>query len=103
VLEAVLPVHENRHRCGGGRPRQPERVCADGIFYVLRTSCQWKALDATGICPGSTAPNRFEEWVAAGVFLKLWQARVEQFDERQGIDQAWLSLAQRFSHGCQGG
>jgi putative transposase len=92
VLEPVLPVHENRHRFGGGRPRKPDRICADGIFYVLRTGCQWKALDETDICPGSTAHDRFQEWVAADVFLKLWQAGLEQFDELQGIDWEWLSL-----------
>lgn len=92
VLEPVLPVHVNTHRFGGGRPRVPDRECADGIFYVLRTGCQWKALDQTELCAGSTAHDRYQEWVEAGVFLKLWQAGVEQFDELQGIDWAWLSM-----------
>jgi hypothetical protein len=26
------------------------------------------------------------------VFLKLWQAGIEQFDELQGIEWAWLNL-----------
>jgi transposase len=69
-----------------------DRKCADGIFYVLRTGCQWKALDQTELCAGSTAHDRYQEWVEAGVFLKLWQAGVEQFDELQGIDWAWLSM-----------
>jgi transposase len=30
--------------------------------------------------------------VAAGVFLKLWQAGVEQFDDLKGIDWRWLSM-----------
>ena len=57
VLEPLIPEHVNTHRFGGGRPRVPDRTCANGIFYVLRTGCQWKALDATGICSGSTAPT----------------------------------------------
>lgn len=92
VLQPVLPVHVNTHRFGGGRPRVPDRECADGIFYVLRTGCQWKALDQTELCAGSTAHDRYQEWVEAGVFLKLWQAGVEQFDELKGIDWAWLSM-----------
>lgn len=92
VLEPLLPVHVNTHRFGGGRPRVPDRQCADGIFYVLRTGCQWKALDQTDLCAGSTAHDRFQEWVAAGVFLKLWQAGVVQFDELQGLDWEWLSM-----------
>src|SRR6266446_8238145 len=34
VLQPLLPVHVNRHRFGGGRPRVPDRDCADAIFYV---------------------------------------------------------------------
>ena len=82
----------NTHRFGGGRPRVPDRTCANGIFYVLRTGCQWKALDATGICSGSTAHLRFQEWVAAGVFLELWRVGLERYDELQGLDWSWLSM-----------
>ena len=66
VLAPLIPQYVNTHPLGGGRPRVPDRTCADGIFYVLRSGCQWKALDATGICSGSTAHLRFQEWVAAG-------------------------------------
>lgn len=92
VFQPLLPVHVNTHRFGGGRPRAPDQKCADGIFYVLRTGCQWKALDRTDLCPGSTAHDRYQEWVEAGVFLRLWQAGVERFDELKGIDWAWLSM-----------
>src|SRR5215212_2121196 len=91
-LEPVLPEHVNTHRFGGGRPRTADRPCADAIFYVLRTGGQWAALDATELCPRSTAHDRFQEWVEAGVFLKLWQRGVERFDELKGIDWAWLSM-----------
>lgn len=60
-LEPLLPPLVNTHRFGGGRPRVPNRQCMDGIFFVLRTGCQWKALDATKICSGSTAHARFQE------------------------------------------
>src|SRR6266699_3306323 len=92
VLEPLLPVHVNTHRFGGGRPRVPDRDCADAIFYVLRTGCQWQALDQTELCAHSTAHDRFQEWVPAGVFLKLWQAGIEQFDELCGLDWDWLSM-----------
>src|SRR5712691_6675566 len=91
-LQPLLPVHVNTHRFGGGRPRVPDRDCADAIFYVLRTGCQWQALDQTELCPHSTAHDRFQEWVQAGVFLKLWQAGLAQFDEIEGIDWKWLSM-----------
>jgi putative transposase len=92
VLHPLLPVSINTHRLGGGRPRVPDRICADAIFYVLRTGCQWQALDQTELCAHSTAHDRFQTWVEAGVFLKLWKAGVECFDELCGIEWDWLAL-----------
>ena len=83
VFQPLLSMHVNTHRFGGGRPRVSDRKCADAIFYVLRTGCQWKALDHTDLVPGSTAHNSFQEREQAGV---------ERFDELQGIDWAWLSM-----------
>jgi putative transposase len=92
ILQPLLPVHVNTHRFGGGRPRIPDRLCADAVFYVLRTGCQWQALDQTELCAHSTAHDRYQQWVNAGVFLRLWQAGVAQFDELKGLDWAWLSM-----------
>jgi len=69
-----------------------DRQCADALFYVLRTGCQWAALNQTDLCAKSTAHDRFAEWVTDGVFLRLWQAGIEQFDELEGIDWSWLSM-----------
>jgi transposase len=90
-IQLLLPPRVNTHRFGGGRPRVPDRACLDAIFFVLRTGCQWKALDATGICKGSTAHNRFQEWVRAGVFYELWKAGLLEYDALVGIDWEWLS------------
>src|SRR5258708_7073304 len=68
VLQPLLPVHVNTHRFGGGRPRVSDRRCADAIFYVLRTGCHWQALDQTKLCAHSTAHDRFQAWIEAGVF-----------------------------------
>ncbi len=51
-----------------------------------------EALKQTDLCAKSTAHDRFQEWVDAGVFLKLWQTGLERFDELQGIDWTWLSM-----------
>lgn len=91
-IEPLLPERANTHRFGGGRPRASDRACMDGIFFVLRTGCQWKALSATGICPSSTAHDRFQEWVEAGVFLRLWEAGLVEYDQLKGLDWAWLSM-----------
>ena len=92
LMEPLVPVHVNTHPFGGGRPRRPDRECADAIFFVLRTGGQWKALDATRFVPGSTAHDRFQEWVAAGVFLRFWEAGLLEYDFFKGIDWKWLSM-----------
>ena len=69
MLEPLIPEHVNTHRFGGGRPRVPDRTCANGTS----TCCHRLPveMDATGICSGSTAHLRFQQWVAAGVFLEF--------------------------------
>lgn len=91
-IEPLLPKHKNTHRFGGGRPRKDDRVCMDAIFFVLRTGCQWRALDATAICPGSTAHDRFQAWEKAGVFRKLWEVGLAEYDELKGLDWSWQSM-----------
>ncbi len=88
----LLPRHKNTHRYGGGRPRRSDRDAMDAILFVARTGCQWNALNATGICSSSTAHRRFQAWVAAGVFAKLWRSGLEVYDELKGLDWTWLSM-----------
>ncbi len=88
----LIPPRVNTHKFGGGRPPIPDRDCLDAIFFRLRTGCQWKALSATGICPGSTAHDRFQRWVKQGVFLKFWEAGLLEYDGLKGLDWSWLSV-----------
>lgn len=88
----LIPPRINTHKFGGGRPPAADRDCLDAIFFRLRTGCQWKALDATGICPGSTAHDRFQRWVGEGVFLSFWQAGLLEYDGLKGLDWSWLSM-----------
>ena len=52
----------------------------DGIFFVLRTGCQWAALGASGICKKSSAHRRFMEWTEAGVFATFWRQGLLAYD-----------------------
>ena len=64
----------------------------DAIFFVLRTGCQWNALNATGICSSSSAHRRFQEWVGSGVFEAFWREGLLAYDAFAGIDWSWLCL-----------
>lgn len=91
-VEPLLPVHQNRDPLGRGRPRRSDRDAFDGILFVLRTGCQWNALNATSICSSSTAHRRFQEWSETGVFLRLWQSGLEVYDELKGLKWDWQSM-----------
>ena len=41
-LEPLLPKYKRSPK--GGKPRLPLRNVANGIFFVLVTGCQWKAM-----------------------------------------------------------
>lgn len=90
-LEPLLPTPKP-HPLGCHNPRVPDRHAMDGIFFLLRTGCQWGALSATGICSKSSAHRRFQEWVEAGVFLRLWTVGLEEYDALKGIDWLWLAM-----------
>ena len=74
-----------------GRPAVPFRKVLDGILYVLRTGCQWKAVPKE-FGSGSTCHRRFQEWERLGVFEKLWQILVSRYDELRGIQWQFQSL-----------
>ena len=74
-----------------GRPVVPFRTVLDGILYVLRTGCQWKAVPKE-FGSGSTCHKRFQEWVKAGVFQKAWKLLLRRYDELRGIQWTWQSV-----------
>ena len=91
-IEPLLPVVHDAEWFMGGRPRVSDRAAMNAIFFVLRTGCQWKALDATGICSSSVAHDRFQTWRKAGVFKAFWRKELQRYDEAKGIKWKWLSM-----------
>ena len=85
-----------------GRPRMDDRQAMTAIFYVLRTGIQWKALPRS-LGAASTVHDRFQAWEAARVFRRLWQARLEAYDETRGIDWSWQALDEAMTKAPLGG
>ena len=67
-VEPLLPRYRRSRK--GGRPRLELRRVLDGIFYVLRTGCQWKAAPPE-FGSGSSLHRYFQAWVKRGVFEDL--------------------------------
>lgn len=88
-IEGFLPKYRKSRR--GGRPRLDLRKVMDGIFYVLRTGCQWKAAPRE-FGSGSSLHRYFQEFVGRGVFRKLWKYLLRRYDELRGIQWKWQSL-----------
>lgn len=88
-IEPLLPKYP--HSKKGGRPRSNQRSVVDGIFYILRTGCQWKALPSQFGSP-STVHRYFQEWVGRRVFRRFWKVCLREYDRRKGIAWRWQSM-----------
>ena len=101
-IQPLLPPRKS-HPLGCHRPRVDDRRAMDAMFFVLRTGCQWNALQDTGLCSSSSAHRRFQEWAAAGVFLAFWEQGLAVYAALQGIDWAWLAMDGAMTKAPRGG
>ncbi len=92
VPPRVRPAEKTYVRkAGGGRKPKDARLVFEGIVYVLRTGCQWKALpDRFG--SASAIHTYFLLWEKAGFFERLWKAGLAKYDDLQGIAWRWQSI-----------
>ncbi|CAK6618549.1 Tnp-DDE-dom domain-containing protein [Providencia stuartii] len=91
-MAPLIPEQKTNHPLGTHRKRVDNRAAMDAIFFVLRTGCQWNALNATGICSSSSAHRRFQEWRDAGIFERFWQNGLLACEHLDGLDWSWLSM-----------
>ena len=88
-IKVLLPILKPKKK--SGRPRMDDRKAMNGVFYVLRTGCQWKALPRSLGAP-STVHDRFQEWRQAGLFKRLWREGLIEYDVKEGLDWKWQSI-----------
>lgn len=88
-IEPLLPEEPPKPK--GGHPREPDREMMNGIYYVLRTGCQWKAIPRC-LAAASTVHLRFQQWREAGVFVRLWQEGLITYDKLKGLDWEWQAM-----------
>ena len=56
-----------------------------GIFYLLVTGYQWKALSRFYEAP-ITVHDRFQEWQLSGLFESMWIAGLVEYDFEKGLE-----------------
>lgn len=97
-VEPLLPGRQRDaaksyvRKTGGGRKPKYPRLVFEGIVFVLRTGCQWKALPRERFGSASAIHKRFLEWQKAGVFEELWKAGLAEYDDLEGIAWRWQSI-----------
>jgi transposase len=88
----VEPLFEpfKRTHPGGSAPL-PTRSILNGLFYFLKTGCQW---DMIPKCYGSktTIHEHFQKWTRAGIFHKIFEMVTKDYDEFKGIQWQWQSM-----------
>jgi putative transposase len=79
ILEPLLPPPKP-----GGRPRSVNlRLILNGIFYVLRSGCQWQLLPRT-FGPWSTAYAYYRRWRMQGVWERIHTLLRERLRRQSG-------------------
>jgi putative transposase len=87
-----------------GRPRVNDRAVIDGIWHVLWTGCQWKAIerDWFGVS-SSVLHERFQTWQKAGLFDQLFRKMVQFYAREQRIGWKWQAVDSMSSAAPLGG
>ncbi len=79
LLEPLVPAVKS-----GGRPAQhTRREIMNGILYILRTGCQWRALPHD-LPPWKTVYTYFRNWRKDGTWSRIHEALRQQARRAQG-------------------
>ena len=101
-IEPLLPVVSRRTR-NPGRKRVPDRLCLQGILFVLHTGIQWEFLpQELGFGSGMTCWRRLRDWNEAGVWSRLHELLLAELHsagrldwERAVVDTSHVRAARR--------
>ena len=80
-LQPLLPPQKPRT----GRPAKDHRTVLDGILWVLRTGCPWRALPER-YGSWKTVSSRFYRWQRAGVWERVLAALQRRADVEGRLD-----------------
>ena len=78
-----LPEHPPSPK--GGRPREDDRECMEGVLWLLRTGARWQDMPLD-LPSGSTCWRRLQEWAGEGVLAEIQAILIGQLDELGQLD-----------------
>lgn len=78
---------------GPGRPPAKNRDVVNGLWYILWTGCQWKAVHKSWFnVSSSVLHERFQSWQKAGVWKKIMQRLLRFYGRTKRIKWKWQSI-----------
>ncbi len=88
AIEPLVPVPFDRHPLGCHRRRKSDRDCFFVMLVRLATGCSWEdAEHLTGVVVSdTTARERRDQWIAAGVFEAIATEAICGYDKIIGLD-----------------
>jgi len=85
-IEKLIPQKETNV----GRPPSDNRKAFDGIFFILKTGCQWEMLPEK-YGNYKTVHGKYMKWVRAGVFEKM-MVKAREYYRRKNKKNIWYAF-----------
>ncbi len=87
---------------GPGRPyKHSDRAVLEGIVWVLDTGARWSDLPRD-YPPPSTCHDRFQKWVKAGAFERIFQQLIETISRQGDLEPGECFIDATFIRGKKG-
>ena len=93
-VEPLLPERFDAHPLGCHRPRASDRACFDVMLVRLVTGCSWEDAERLtgGVVSDTTARERRDEWIEAGVFCAIALEAINGYDKIIGLDLSEVAV-----------
>src|SRR5438093_3778883 len=86
----------------GGRPREPDRECLEGLLWLLRTGARWQDIPVD-LPSGSTCWRRLREWAEGEVLEDIQAVLIEELAALGRVDPSQLLADATFIRAKKGG
>ncbi len=100
LLKALVEPRTPKKR--RGRPWRETRGVLEGVLWILRTGAQWSELPRDKFPPYQTCHRRFQQWVRAGILVKVLRRLAEDLLARGDLDLAETFIDASFSGAKKG-
>jgi transposase len=94
AIEPLVPAADVDHPLGCHRPRKSDRACFEVMLVRLVTGCSWEDAEylTKRVVSDTTARERRDEWICAGVFDAIANEAVSGYDKIIGLDMSEVAV-----------